>query len=49
MSHKQAQSHTDDSNNSKCEFEENIYEEHKEAQNGLSKMIVKPWEEFQFN
>jgi hypothetical protein len=41
-----------DSNNSKCEFEvikKNIYEEHQEVQNDLSKMIFIPWEELQFN
>jgi hypothetical protein len=50
MSHKQK--HRVISNNSKCEFEvtkENIYEEHQEVQNDLSKMIVRPWEELQFN
>jgi hypothetical protein len=44
----QAKAQSDSSNN-KCEFEvikENNYEQH---QNDLSKMIVRPWEELQFN
>jgi hypothetical protein len=44
----QAEAQSDGSND-KCEFEviiENVYEAH---QNGLSKMIVTPWEEMQLN
>jgi hypothetical protein len=41
-----------DSYDNKCEFEvtkQDIYEEHQEVQNDLSKMIVIPGEELQFN
>jgi hypothetical protein len=53
MSHKKKQGVIPKAVSMKCELEfyfkvtkENIYEEH---QNDLSKMIVRPWEELQFN